>query len=111
MGAVCMCLSALVAEAVIARLGLINVIVISVIVPSLRLFLYGVIRVSPPYHAYVLSLFDLFGPGIQWIALVSYCYKITPSNLVATMIAVSASMQHVLGETTTTLRSRIEGSL
>ena len=81
------------------------------IVPSLRLFLYGVIRVSPPYHAYVLSLFDLFGPGIQWIALVSYCYKIAPSNLVATMIAVSASMQHVLGETTTTLRSRIEGSL
>ena len=57
-------------------------------------------RHSPPTQTYGLALMDFMGQYMFWMAAMTYTYKISPKNIVATMVAVVTSVTYTIGEMT-----------
>ena len=57
-------------------------------------------RHSPPTQTYGLALMDFMGQYMFWMAAMTYTYKISPKNIVATMVAVVTSVTYTIGEIT-----------
>ena len=98
-----------------------NMFCISTLVASIKLVLYGVIRfvqkmlkydfyarnspktiskcsrMSPPYHAYILCWTNIYSDQLLWISTMSYISRISPPNLVATMVSVSTTVIYIIG--------------
>ena len=55
-------------------------------------------RHSPPTQTYGLALMDFMGQYMFWMAAMTYTYKISPKNIVATMVAVVTSVTYTIGE-------------
>lgn len=55
-------------------------------------------RTSPPYYAYALHALDGIVLAVPWVATMHYGYKITPPDLVATMVATITCIQFVIGQ-------------
>ena len=55
-------------------------------------------RHSPPTQTYGLALMDFMGQYMFWMAAMTYTYKISPKNMIATMVAVVTSVTYTIGE-------------
>ena len=58
----------------------------------------NVFRLSPPYHTYALELLNFFAQYSAWVAVMTLCYKITPPNVLATVVALLTAVLDCVGE-------------
>ncbi len=56
------------------------------------------LRTSPPTYALYIATFDGLIYTVNWLAIMTYVYKIAPSDLVSTMTAVVHVVEWVISE-------------